>query len=309
MDVAGRTSVQAYLLLSSNGLCHAGTICQTTATAKLQDDTPDSNTTHYSLIYGTRAREGPAHNLGKKHRTPNPSTEVTFIRFTHFIVALSVLLEEAGKMCLFRRKIHCLYLPICFIIQQPMASALFKDWQHFGHRHLQGETLTHLENTLQREPKHSASSCEGFTPDKCSGHSRKHSLYLLPFFPEGSQTRTPTPPFLHLELFLHLAHLAFESKRFGTCRRATRSKELVVPPELSSFPAASLPQVEFCEVFYPSSLQRYAHSPSQAWHALQQSSAASLHALAPVALGPLHPWEICCLGSKISQATVTRNSK
>lgn len=169
---------------------------------------------------------------------------MTFIRFTHFIVALSVLLEEAGKMCLFRRKIHCLYLPVCFIIQQPMASALFKDWQHFGHRCLWGETLTHLESTLQIQPKHSASSCEGFTLDKYSGHSRKHSLYLLPFFPEGSQTTSPTLPSLHLELFPTQAHLAVEYKHFGT-----HSKELVMPPDLSSFPAASLSQVGFCMGF------------------------------------------------------------
>lgn len=125
---------------------------------------------------------------------------MTFIRFTHFIVALSVLLEEAGKMCLFRRKIHYLYLPVCFITQQPMASALFKDWQH---RCLQAETLTRLENTLQIEPKHSAPSCEDFTLDKYSGHRRKHSFHLLPFFPEHSQTKPPTLPSLNLELFLH----------------------------------------------------------------------------------------------------------
>lgn len=110
------------------GFATLGPFVKTAATAKLQDDTPDSNTTHYSLIYGKRAREGPAHNLGKNHRTPNPSTEVTFIRFMHFIVAWSVLLEEAGKMCLFRRKTRYLYLPVRFIIQQPMAT--FKDWQH-----------------------------------------------------------------------------------------------------------------------------------------------------------------------------------
>lgn len=73
---------------------------------------------------------------GKKDQTPNPSTEVTFIRFTHFIAALSVLLEEAGKMCLFRRKMHYLYLSVCFIIQQPMASALFKDWHSPREQHL-----------------------------------------------------------------------------------------------------------------------------------------------------------------------------
>lgn len=177
-----------------------------------------------------------------------------------------MLLEEAGKMCLFRRKIQYLYLPVCFITQQPVASALFKDWQHSPreqHRCLQGETLTRLENTFWMEPKHSASSCGDFTLDKHSGHSRKHSFHHLLFSPGGFQTRPSTLPSLHLSCSPTQAHLAFEFKHFGTCSGPTRSQELVMPPELSSFPSASSPQAEFCKVFYPRSLQKYNHSPSQ----------------------------------------------
>lgn len=108
---------------------------------------------------------------------------MTFIRFRHFIAALSVLLEEAGKMCLFRRKIQYLYLPACFITQQPVASALFKDWQHSPreqHRCLQGETLTRLENTLWIEPKHSASSCGDFT---LGYHAINSSFFTSVLFP------------------------------------------------------------------------------------------------------------------------------
>lgn len=104
MDVAGKTPMQAYILLSSNGLYHTGTICYTAAAAKLQDDTPDSNTTHYTPIYGTRARRGPAHNLEIKKSPPNPSTEVTFNRFMHFIVVLSVLLKEVGEDVLIQKE-------------------------------------------------------------------------------------------------------------------------------------------------------------------------------------------------------------
>jgi len=71
----------------------------------------------------------------------------------------------------------------------------------FGHRSPHGETLTPLENTLQIGSKHLASRCEDFTLGKYSGHSRKHSFYLLPFFPAGSQTWLPHLPSLQPEPF------------------------------------------------------------------------------------------------------------
>lgn len=76
-------------------------------------------------------------------------------------------------------------------------------------------------------------------------------------------TTLSTLPSLHLFCSPSQAHLAFEFKHFGTCRRPTKSQELVMPPELSSFPSASSLQAEFCKVFYPRSLQKYKHSPSQ----------------------------------------------